>query len=379
LVKHLRSEKVNADTLESLAATATISCRDETIGKMIATIVKEAGNDGMITIEDRYEVDTIYERQDGLKLAGGFLNEFFINQPTRQQTVFEDVPILITDRSITIAEEMGKIMETVANMGKKEAVVIAAGIDGDALATAFVNWQKKAIFILPIRVLTYGDAGQGALKDVAAITGATYLDEHEKPLVDITREDFGRVSKIITDKRETTVISNNEELKKDRLKQLNNAMKTATEFETDNLKQRISRLKSAVYTIKVGGKTETDRNELKTRVDDAIKAAKAAYEDGVIAGGGSALYRAVKSQKVPDVTTDIGLGEVIVYRACVIPIEQMAINSNIKLDRTDLANIAADKALAIDFSTGEVVDAHSRGVIDPLKVVVDTSGTVPDA
>lgn len=370
VLKYLETEKVGSTDEETLAAVATISCRNPEIGKLVAKVVKQSGVDGMVTLEDRFESDTVYEQHEGIKLTGGYLHEMFINLPERQQTSFTDVPILVTDKTISLIPEMIKIMEVVANMGKKEAVVIANGIDGHALLTAMANWQNKNIHILPVRVISYGDLGQGMLKDVAAITGAVYLDEHEKNIIDITAEDFGRAARVVTDKHNTTVISDNETYKKERIQELQAAMEDASEFEQENLKRRIAKLNSAMFTIKVGGVTESERDELKTRVDDAIKAAKAALESGVVAGGGTALYRASLSVKKPDVTKDSGIGESIVYKACIRPIEQMALNSGYRLDRSDLKDIQ-DKELAIDFSDGKVVDAFSRGIIDPLKVVTE--------
>jgi chaperonin GroEL len=370
IIESVRSEKVDASSEETLADTATISCRDPRIGQMIASVVKQAGEDGMITLEDTMDEETVYNKKEGLRLRGGYLHELFINLPERRQTVFSDVPVLVTEKSITTAQEMGRIMETVSNMGKKEAVIIAASINGDALATAAVNWQKNAIHILPVRVLTYGEAGQGALKDVAAITGATYLDDQEKNIIDITQADFGRATTTVTDRHETTIITKNQELKDERIKDLQAALKDAKEFEAESIRERIAKLKSAMFTIKVGGKTESERNELKTRIDDAIKAAKAALESGVVAGGGSTLYRAVQAQDKPDVTTDEGIGESIVYKACLAPLNQMAHNSGYILDKTDLAKIKSPKK-AINFKTCEVVDAFKDGIVDPLKVVVE--------
>jgi chaperonin GroEL len=369
LTKSLRSEKVDATSERMLAQTATISCRDEKLGKLIAEVVKKSGVDGMITIEDRSESDTVYEHQEGLKLQSGFLNEFFVNLPERQQAVFSDVPILVTPKVITTGAEMGHIMEVVSSMGQKQAVIIAAGVEGDALTTAVHNWLKKTIHILPLRILTYG-AGEGKLKDLASITGATYLDENEKNILDIVKADFGRAKQTVTDRHETIIITDDEKLKQERVKEIEAAIPSANEFETEQLKERIAKLNNAMFTVKVGGRIETERNELKTRVDDAIKAAKAALEDGVVAGGGSALYRAVQAQDKPDVTDDIGIGESIVYKACLKPIQQMAENSGYSLDKSDLKAIL-DKTKAIDFSSGEVVDAYKQGIIDPLKVVLE--------
>lgn len=370
ILKYLQKEKLTANDIETLANVATISCRDAKLGKLIADIVIKSGQDGMVTIEDRFEFDTTYEQLEGVRLTGGYLLDSFINLPERQQTVFNDVPVLVTDRTLTMGEEMAKIMETVANMGKKEAIIIAAGIEGNALATAYLNWKQRNIFILPVRVLTYGDLGQGLLKDVAAITGATYLDEHEKTLLDITRDDFGRAVKSVTDKHNTTIISEDDKLKGERIKELEAAIKSASAFEAENLRERIAKLRSGMFTVKVGGRTESERNELKTRVDDAIKSAKAALENGVVAGGGSSLYRASKKQKKPDTTNDQGIGENIVYKSCEVPIEQMAQNSGVRLDSADLEDIQ-DPLLTIDFSKGEVVHAYDKGIIDPFKVVTE--------
>lgn len=368
VVKYLETERVEATDEKSLASVATISSRDAEIGKLIAKVVKEAGADGIFTIEDRQEPDTVYERTEGIRLTGGYLSDKYINLPERQQASFNNVPILVTNKTMTLAEEMGRVMEVVANMGKKEAVVIANGIEGDALITSFVNWQKKSIFVLPVRVIAYGDAGEGMLKDVAAITGATYLDENEKHLNEVTRDDFGVARKVVTDRHYTTVITDDEELKRERIKELEAAIEPSREFERENLRERIAKLRSAMFTIKVGGVTETERNELKTRVDDAIKAAKAALEDGIVAGGGTSLYRAQLAQKKPDTTTDEGVGELLVYEACAMPIKQMAENAGYSLDRTDFEEIEPIN-MAIDFGVGKVVDAFKGGIIDPLKVV----------
>lgn len=370
LLEYLKTEKVDASDIETLAATATISCRDPKLGRLIAEAVQKAGKDGMITIEDRVGSDTIVESVEGIRLQGGLLGDIFINLPERRQAVFNDVPILVTTKTITIAPEMGRIMEMVSNMGKKEVVIIAAGIEGDALATAAVNWQKKLISVLPVRVLAYGDMAQGVLKDIAAITGATFIDENEKNIIDVTQEDFGRAAKTVTDKHETTIVSDDEESKTQRVKDLATALDSSREFERENLRERIAKLRSAMFTVKVGGKTESERNELKTRVDDAIKAAKAALEGGVVAGGGSALYRAERNLEKPDLSTDKGFGYDVVSKACLKPINQMAENSGHTLDRSDFFNLK-NKNNAVDFTTGEVVDAFKDGIVDPLKVVTE--------
>lgn len=370
IVEYLQTEMIDASDEKTLASVATISCRDPKIGKLIAKVVKKAGKDGVVTIEDRLEEDTIYDSFEGLKLRGGYLHEMFVNQPERRQTVLNDVPVLVTNKALTTPDEALRIMETVANAGKKEAIVFASEISGDALNLIVANWVKGNIRIFPVRVLAYGEAGIGALKDVASVTGANYLDEFEHNLTDVTEADFGRADRTVTDKSETVVVSNNKELKEQRIKDLETAFadKNTAEFEKESLSERIAKLKSAMFTVKVGGKTESERNELKTRVDDAIKSAKSALESGVVAGGGTALFRAVSKQKKPDVTTDEGIGQSVLYEACVAPLNQMAQNAGFKIDRSDELRIL-DKEKAIDFKTCKLVDAFDKGIVDPLKVV----------
>lgn len=373
IVESVQDEKVVAKDKETLAATATISCRDKDLGDMIADIVMEAGTDGMINLEDSFESETTFEKLEGLRLRGGIIHEHFINQPESKQASFNNVPIIVTNQQITTAQEMGQIMECLEMAGQKQGVLIANGIEGDALATAAINWQKKTIQVLPIRVMAYGDLGEGMLKDVATITGASYIDGADgKTIMKITSQDFGLVAKIVADRHETTVVSDNEELKEACITDLKASQKAAREFEKENIKERIAKLRSAMFTVKVGGVTESERKELKTRVDDAIHATRAAFTDGVVAGGGSALYRASRyTEEFARGVYDEGMGYMAVLRACEAPIEQMAVNSSIRIDSSSLKEIS-DKTKAIDFTSGEVVDAFKQGIIDPLKVVTET-------
>ena len=359
IVEQIEKEKVVATDKQTLAATATISCRDAELGDMIADIVMQAKADGMITLEDSFEPTTTYEQLEGLRLRGGIIHDMFINQNETKQAVFKDALVVVTNQQVTTVDEAVAIMEAVNMAGKKEAILIAAGIEGDALANIAVNWQKKTMQVLPVRVLAYGDLGEGMLKDVAAISGATYFD-NTKSIQEITTKDFGTIAKIVSDKHETTVISDSNELKMARIKELKLDQKTAREFELENIKERIAKLSSSMFTIKVGGVTESERKEVKTRVDDAVKAARAAFIDGVVAGGGSALYRAAQN-----------LDSYMMQNACEAPIRQLALNSAIELDRGDLKAIL-NKKKAIDFNNGNVVEAFTEGIIDPLKVVTES-------
>lgn len=372
-----------ATDLDTLISTARISCGDSDLGKLVAECVEKAGAEGVVTLEDNPENETIAEGLEGLRLRGSFTIPHFINVPELQQALYNDVPVFVTNMNITLADEMIRIMEAANMKRKKEVVIIANSIESDALLTAAKNTVEKRFNVLPIRVLAYGDMGEGMLRDVAAITGATFYDSAlGKAITDMTADDLGHIKKIVADKHHTTVITDDEERKADRVKELK-AQINATDrsFEQESIKERIAKLNSAMFTIKVGGQTDTERQERKLRIEDAINATKAALTDGVVTGGGSTLYRAAKAAaaKIADTyatyvsvaQTDESAGYMAVLKACEEPIEQMARNSSIKLDRTDLKAIL-NKKQAIDFTNGEVVNAFEVGIIDPVKVVTST-------
>jgi chaperonin GroEL len=359
IIALVKEQSVKAKDLDTLIATATISCGNKDLGEMIATVVDKLGKDGMVTIEDSPEVETKSEFLEGLKLRGGFLYSMFVNQPERQQSVFNNVPVIVTNQSLTLAEEVLRIMETVSSMGKKECVVIANSIDADALITAAKNWQSGKFTLLPIRVMAYGDMGEGVLRDVAAITGATYIDTAEgRKITDLTTPELGTATKIVASKNETTVIAGDEKVRLERAAELESELKNNNkDFEKNSLRERIAKLSTGMATIKVGGVTETERQERKLRVEDAINATKAALVDGVVRGGGATLYA------LSDDTSIVG-------RACKLPLMQMAANAGYILDRSELTAIQERSASkVIDFAKGEVTDAFETGIIDPALVV----------
>lgn len=371
----IKKETVKADDLETLTAAASISCGDPELGRLVAECVKKAGPDGMVALEDNAEAVTVAEGLEGLRLRGSFTVPHFINVPEMQQALYNNVPVFVTNQTIATANEMIKIMEAAYQLGKKEVVIIANSIDGDALLTAIKNVVEGKFKILPIRCLAYGDMGEGMLRDVAAITGATFYDgAASMSIMNATKDDLGSAAKIVADKHYTTVITSVNELKVARIAELKAQIgATDREFEKESLKERIAKLSSGMFTIKVGGITDTERTERKLRIEDAINATRAAQTDGVVAGGGATLYRAsqsVKWENSVEVHSDESFGFKAVLKACLVPIEQMAINASLRLDRSDLTKLVKGKKSAIDFNTGEVVDAFKAGIIDPVKVVV---------
>lgn len=373
IVEYLKKESVKADSLDMLISTARISCGDDALGEMVAKAVQEGGVDGVVTLEDNAETSTVITQIEGLKLRGGFTVPNYINSAELQQAILNKVAVFVTNQNITLAQEMAQIMEATHASGKKEVVVIANSIDSDALMTSLKNWLENRFFALPIRVMAYGDMGEGMLRDVAAITGAKFFDGAANDrVIEVTKDDLGFAEKVVATRSDTTIITSDEERKAERIKTLKAQVKaTDKEFEKEGINERIAKLNNSVFTIKVGGITDSERTERKLRVEDAINATRAAMNDGVIVGGGSALYRA--SMKVGvEGTGDELLGFELVLRACQAPIKQMALNSSITLDRSDFEKIESHSKATIDFISGQIVDGYTAGIIDPIKVVTSS-------
>jgi chaperonin GroEL len=244
------------------------------------------------------------------------------------------------------------------------------------MGTCIVNWAQNKFQLLPIRVQAFGEQGQGVLRDMAAATGATFYAKDEgyklpmTPQEGYSEELFGEAERIIATKDRTTILGGDGD-KQTRITELEAQLPNLKKhFEIDNLKERIAKLQASIGVIRVAAITETERNERKLRVEDAINATKAALDSGVVPGGGAALYRAAKTISLKGVTPEQIAGWVAVLAACQAPLMQMAHNSGINLDRSDLERVEKSTRMTVNFVTGEVVEAFSAGIIDPLKVVV---------
>ncbi len=369
VVKSIQKEAVKSDDLDTLTSIATISCGNAELGAMVAKIIKEAGVDGVVTLEDSPEAKTTYSQAEGMKLRGSFNIPNYINVPELQQAVLNKVPIFVTNQNVVSAKEIEAIANAAVQTKQKQVVIMANGIEGDALLTSLKNWMENKFHILPIRVLAYGEMGEGVLRDVAALTGARFFDSMANDRIEsVMPADLGLADKVVAGKHETTVIAGDDKAKANRIKELEAQLKaTDREFEKESIRERIAKLKNALFTVKVGGVTDTERQERKLRIEDAINAAKAALTDGVVAGGGSALYRNAVNTTCEN--NDEGMGYVAVLKACQAPLRQMYINSGLDINRDDLIAISKNKKKAIDFQTEKVVDAFVEGIIDPVKVV----------
>ena len=379
VIEALQDEIVETKDLEALVNVATISCGDPVIGKLVAEAVHKVGSEGVVTIEDAEAEDTSSRIAEGIELRGGIQLPAFITNPARQEADISDVPIFVTDHDITNGLEIVKLMEVCAANGHKTAALIANSVTGEAMASAVINKAQGKFTLIPIKVQALGEQGQAVLRDMAAATGGTFFARDEGNRLPNNPNDsydfnlFGHAERVISSKDRTTILGGAGDAE-ERIKELEAQVENLVRaFEKNNMKERIAKLRSGVGVIRVGGVTETEREERKLRVEDAINASKAALSNGVIAGGGAALYRAaskVQKDKLVDLSTEDGNGIMAVVKACFEPIKQMALNSSLELDKADLERVSADKKLTIDFYTGQVVNAFDAGIIDPSLVTV---------
>lgn len=382
VLEALKDEIVETKDLEALINVATISCGDPEVGKLVAEAVHKVGSNGVVTIEDGEGDETTSRIAEGIELRGGIQLPVFITNPARQEADVEKVPIFVTDHDFTNGMEIVRMMEVMAGMGSKQGVLIANSVTGEAMASCAINRAQGKFTLIPIKVQALGEQGQAVLRDMAAATGAKFFARDEgnrlpsnpqNPSDTYNPDDFGYADRVIASRDRTTIIGGAGETE-ERIKELKAQRKNSKQaYEQNLLDERIARLQSGVGVIRVGGATEAQRDERKLRVEDAINASKAALSDGIIAGGGAALYRAankVQKESKIDLQTEDGNGLMAVVKACYEPIKIMAGNSGLELDKADLQKVLGDKKLTIDFYTGEVVDAFDKGIIDPSLVTL---------
>lgn len=382
VVKALQDEIVETKDLDALINVATISCGDPVVGKLVAEAVHKVGSNGVVTIEDGEGEETTSRIAEGIELRGGIQLPVFITNPARQEADVTDVPIFVTDHDFTNGMEIVRLMEVISGMGHKAGVLIANSVTGEAMASCAINKAQGKFTLIPIRVQALGEQGQAVLRDMAEATGARFYARDEgnrlpnnpqDPRDTYNPDDFGHAERVIASRDRTTIIGGAGETEP-RIEELKAQRKNSKQaYEQNAIDERIARLQSGVGVIRVGGVTEAEREERKLRVEDAINASKAALSNGVIAGGGAALYRAalkVQEDSHVDLSTEDGNGLMAVIKACYEPIKQMALNSGLELDKADLKKVSENKTLTIDFYTGEVVDAFEKGIIDPSLVTL---------
>jgi chaperonin GroEL len=372
IVAELLSMAKSVDSKEQIAATASISAADATIGEMIAEAMDKVGKEGVITVEESNTFGLELELTEGMRFDKGYISPYFVTDQDRMEVVLEDAYVLIANSKITNIKDLVPVLEKVMQSGKPLAI-IAEDVEGEALATLVVNKIRGTFRSAAVKAPGFGDRRKAMLQDIAILTGATVISEEVGLKLDQAGlELLGRARKVVISKDETTIVegAGDEALIKGRVAQIRSEIeKSDSDYDREKLQERLAKLAGGVAVIKAGAATEVELKERKHRIEDAVRNAKAAVEEGIVAGGGVALLQAGTAVfKKLSLTGDEATGAKIVEFAIEAPLKQIAINAGLE------GGVVVEKVRhlpsgqGLNAATGEYVDMIKAGIIDPAKV-----------
>src|SRR5512137_1515358 len=379
VVEALRKMSQKIETKEEIASVATNSAADPEIGKLIADVMDKVGKDGVITVEESKSLQFETEYVEGMQFDRGYISSYFITQTDTMEAVIADPYILIYDKKISAAQDIVPVLEKLVQIGKRELVIIAEDIDGEALATLVLNKLRGMLNVLAIKAPGFGDRRKAMMQDIATLTGGQVISEETgRKLETTTIQDLGRSEKVESDKDNTTIVGGKGETAqiKGRIEQIRVEIeKSTSDYDKEKLQERLAKLSGGVAIIRVGAATETELKEKKHRVEDALSATRAAIEEGIVPGGEIVFINAVAAlDKVKMDGEDETIGIAIVRKALEAPIRRLAENAGqdgavIIENVRRLSKEQANKHLGYNVITEEYGDMLKAGVIDPLKVV----------
>lgn len=373
IIKMLREQIAKPVEGNEIAQVAAISANDQEIGEKIAAAMKEVGENGVITVEESPSFGMEIETVKGMRFDKGYVSAYMVTNAERMEVEYQDPLILITDKKISSVEDILPILEKVAQSGRKELVIIAEDVDGQALSTLVLNKLRGSFNALAVKAPGFGDRRKEMLQDIAVLTGGKVITADIGLKLDsVTLEDLGRARKVIATKEHTTIVEGKgeESAVKDRVAQIRKLMEnTDSDFDREKLQERLAKLAGGVAVIRVGAATETEMKEVKHRIEDAVGATKAAVEEGVVPGGGVALVRAVKALDTLELTDpEERVAVAILRRALEEPLRVIAKNAGFE------PAVVADEVkkgsgnYGFNAATGEYVDMIKAGIVDPAKV-----------
>jgi chaperonin GroEL len=362
---------------DEIAQVATVSAADKEIGNLIAEVMDKVGKDGVITVEESKTMQFETEYVEGMQFDRGYTSAYFVTDTNRMEAALDDPYILITDKKISAIADILPTLEKILQSGKKEILIIAEDVDGEALSTLVVNKLRGVLNVLAVKAPGFGDRRKEMLRDIAILTGGTVISEElGRKLDSVQVEDLGRARRIVASKDDTTLIEGRgkESEIAARIKQIKAQIEeTTSDYDKEKLQERMAKLSGGVAIIKVGAGTETELKEKKHRVEDALSATRSAVEEGIVPGGGVALINAQASLDSLKLDGDAGLGVGIVRRALEEPLRQLAHNAGMN-GQVVLENVRRkqaekkSKTLGYDVLTDEYVDLVKQGIVDPAKV-----------
>lgn len=357
-----------------IANVASISANDEVVGKLIAEVMEEVGEDGIVTVEESQTLGLEKEVVEGMQLDKGYVSPYMVSDTTRMEAVVENAPILITDKKISSIQELLPLLEKMAAEGRKDLVIIAEDVEGEALTTLVLNKLRGTFNAVAIKAPAFGDRRKAMLEDIAILTGGQLVTEEVGlKLEDATVEMLGEARKVIATKDNTTIVEGKGSAKalKDRVAMIKAQIGEMTsEYELEKAQERVAKLEAGVAVIKVGAATEVELKEKKLRIEDAINSTKAAVAEGIVPGGGSALAKAGRVLDTMKLEDEEQIGVNIVARSLVAPLRQIAANAGIHDVAVILEAVTkkGDAKTGWDFAKNEQADMLARGIIDPVKV-----------
>ena len=376
-VSEILKKNAKPVTKEKIKDVAIISANDKEMGSLIAEVINEVGKEGVVTVEEGQTMDVSYELVEGLQFDRGYVNPYMVTNAERMEAVLEKPNILITDKKISSLPEIMPLLEKIIKSGNKNLVIIADEIEGEALATLVVNKLRGIFNVLAIKAPGFGDRRKEMLEDMAAIVGGEVVSEDKgMKLENADLNILGEAKRVIANKDNTTIVGgagSKSEIEK-RIKQIKAQLeKTESGFDKEKLQERLAKLSGGVAVIKVGAATEVEMKEKKFRIEDAVSATKAAIEEGIVSGGGVALFEAAKEIKSSKLAGAVEFGDEakgvnLVINALESPMRVIAKNAN--KDDNEVIQAIGEKEKGIGFNavTGEYADMIKDGIIDPLKV-----------
>ncbi|AGE20852.1 MULTISPECIES: chaperonin GroEL [Geobacillus] len=356
---------------ESIAQVAAISAADEEVGQLIAEAMERVGNDGVITLEESKGFTTELDVVEGMQFDRGYVSPYMITDTEKMEAVLENPYILITDKKVSSIQELLPVLEQVVQQGRP-LLIIAEDVEGEALATLVVNKLRGTFNAVAVKAPGFGDRRKAMLEDIAILTGGEVISEElGRELKSTTIASLGRASKVVVTKETTTIVegAGDSERIKARINQIRAQLEeTTSEFDREKLQERLAKLAGGVAVIKVGAATETELKERKLRIEDALNSTRAAVEEGIVAGGGTALMNIYNKVAAIEAEGDEATGVKIVLRAIEEPVRQIAQNAG--LEGSIIVERLKNEKPGIGFNaaTGEWVDMIEAGIVDPTKV-----------
>ncbi|HEV3942629.1 TPA: chaperonin GroEL [Streptococcus pneumoniae] len=370
-VEALKNNAIPVANKEAIAQVAAVSSRSEKVGEYISEAMEKVGKDGVITIEESRGMETELEVVEGMQFDRGYLSQYMVTDSEKMVADLENPYILITDKKISNIQEILPLLESILQ-SNRPLLIIADDVDGEALPTLVLNKIRGTFNVVAVKAPGFGDRRKAMLEDIAILTGGTVITEDlGLELKDATIEALGQAARVTVDKDSTVIVegAGNPEAISHRVAVIKSQIETTTsEFDREKLQERLAKLSGGVAVIKVGAATETELKEMKLRIEDALNATRAAVEEGIVAGGGTALANVIPAVATLELTGDEATGRNIVLRALEEPVRQIAHNAgfegSIVIDR--LKN--AELGIGFNAATGEWVNMIDQGIIDPVKV-----------